>query len=81
MEYDRGYSFPFDFEPNGIPFGLLSNLIEYDRGYSFPFDFKPCLSYGIHQFYGDVLATLVVEIFTLLINWISSITGFCLLIK
>ena len=21
MEYDRGDSFPFDFEPNGIPFG------------------------------------------------------------
>ena len=21
MEYDRGESFPFDFEPNGIPFG------------------------------------------------------------
>ena len=21
MEYDRGESFPFEFEPNGIPFG------------------------------------------------------------
>ena len=24
MGYDRGDSFPFDFEPNGIPFGLNS---------------------------------------------------------
>ena len=24
MGYDRGDSFPFDFEPNGIPFGLKS---------------------------------------------------------
>ena len=24
MEYDRGDSFPFDFEPNGIPFGSKS---------------------------------------------------------
>ena len=32
MGYDRGDSFPFDFEPNGIPFGskstLLSSLIQ-----------------------------------------------------
>ena len=47
MGYDRGDSFPFDFEPNGIPFG--SNRKEndqetnmgYDRDYSFPFDFEP----------------------------------------
>ena len=25
MGYDRGDSFPFDFEPNGIPFGSKSN--------------------------------------------------------
>ena len=24
MGYDRGYSFPFDFEKNGIPFGSKS---------------------------------------------------------
>ena len=24
MGYDRGYSFPFDFEANGIPFGSKS---------------------------------------------------------
>ena len=24
MVYDRGDSFPFDFEPNGIPFGSIS---------------------------------------------------------
>ena len=24
MVYDRGDSFPFDFEPNGIPFGVKS---------------------------------------------------------
>ena len=26
MGYDRGYSFPFDFEPNGIPFGSKSKV-------------------------------------------------------
>ena len=25
MGYDRGDGFPFDFEPNGIPFGSKSN--------------------------------------------------------
>ena len=25
MGYDRGDSFPFDFKPNGIPFGSKSN--------------------------------------------------------
>ena len=32
MGYDRGDSFPFDFETNGI---------EYDRGDRFVFDFEP----------------------------------------
>ena len=39
MGYDRGDSFPFDFEPNGIPFGsklkgklsLQSYPIQYER--------------------------------------------------
>ena len=33
MGYDRGDSFPFDFEPNGIPFGSKC------KGKLFPFNF------------------------------------------
>ena len=35
MGYDRGDSFPFDFEPNGIPFGLEN------RKENFPHDHTP----------------------------------------
>ena len=28
MEYDRGESFSFDFEPNGIPFGSIDFFIQ-----------------------------------------------------
>ena len=33
MGYDRGDSFPFDFEPNGFPFGskLKGKLCHYDH--------------------------------------------------
>ena len=34
MEYDRGDSFPFDFEPNEIPFGLKFKGILSPRSYS-----------------------------------------------
>ena len=33
MGYDRGDSFPFDLEPNGIPFGLKSNGKPSSRSY------------------------------------------------
>ena len=36
LGYDRGDSFPFNFEPSDISFGS-----EYDCGYSFPLDFEP----------------------------------------
>ena len=43
MGYDRGDSFHFDFEPNGVPFGSKSKgklsprsyPIQYERKYSF----------------------------------------------
>ena len=38
MGYDRGDSFPFDFEPNGIPFG--SNRKEYCHNDQIPFNVK-----------------------------------------
>ena len=34
MGYDRGDSFPFDFQPNGIPFGLESKGKLPPRSYS-----------------------------------------------
>ena len=34
MGYDRGDSFPFDFEPNGIPFVLKSKVKLSPRSYS-----------------------------------------------
>ena len=45
MGYDRGDSFPFDFEPNGIPFGSnrKENLsprsypIKYERKWQYSF--------------------------------------------
>ena len=39
MGYDRGDSFPLDFEPNGIPFGSKSKGKLLPRSY--PFDFEP----------------------------------------
>ena len=38
MGYDRGDSFPFDFEPNGFPFGL--NRKENCHHYHTPFNVK-----------------------------------------
>ena len=38
MEYDRGDSFPFDFEPNIIPFGLKSKGKLSPRSYPIQFD-------------------------------------------
>ena len=40
MEYDRGDSFPFDFEPNGIPFGLKSKEKLSPRSYPIQFERK-----------------------------------------
>ena len=37
MGYDRGDSFPFDFEPNGIPFGTKSKGKLSPRSYSTQF--------------------------------------------
>ena len=40
MGYDRGDSFPLDFEPNGIPFGSLSPQsypIHYERKWKYSF--------------------------------------------
>ena len=45
MGYDRGDSFPFDFEPNGIPFGSKlkgqlsprSYLIQFERKWKYSF--------------------------------------------
>ena len=45
MGYDRGDSFPFDFEPNGIPFGSKSKgklsprsyPIQYERKWKYNF--------------------------------------------
>ena len=38
MEYDRGDSFPSDFEQNGIPFGTKSKGKLSPRSYSIQFD-------------------------------------------
>ena len=38
MGYDRGDSFPFDFEPNGIPFGVKSNGKLCPRSYPIQFE-------------------------------------------
>ena len=40
MEYDRGDSFPFDFEPNGIPFGPKSKGNLSPRSYPIQFERK-----------------------------------------
>ena len=37
MEYDRGDSFPFNFEPNAIPFGSKWKGKMSPRSYSFEF--------------------------------------------
>ena len=39
-EYDRGDSFPFDFEPNGIPFGSKSKGKLSRRSYSIQYERK-----------------------------------------
>jgi len=48
MGYNQGDSFPFDFEPNGIPFSSENRKenyhhdhILYNHGDCFPFDFEP----------------------------------------
>ena len=40
MEYDRGDSFPFDFEPNGIPFGSKAREKLSPRSYPVQFERK-----------------------------------------
>ena len=40
MRYDRGDSFPFDFEPNGIPFGSKSKGQLSPRSYPIQFERK-----------------------------------------
>ena len=40
MGYDRGASFPFDFEPNGIPFGSKSKGKLSPRSYPIRFERK-----------------------------------------
>ena len=37
MGYDRGDSFPLDFEPNGIPFGSISKGKPSPRSYPIQF--------------------------------------------
>ena len=58
MGYDRGDSFPFDFDPNGIPFGAKSKgklsprsyLIQYERKWIYSF-----LSvYRYHRIYIEI---------------------------
>ena len=38
MGYDRGYSFPFKFEPNGVPFGSKSEAKLLPRSYAIQFE-------------------------------------------
>ena len=52
MGYDRGDSFPFDFEPNEIPFDLKSKGILSPRSY--PFHFERKLKYNFLSVF-DVL--------------------------
>ena len=40
MGYDRGDSFPFDFEPNGIQFGSIFDFIFNNLIYQFNFIFN-----------------------------------------
>ena len=40
MEYDRGKSFPFDFEPNEIPFGSKLKYKLLRRSYTIQFERK-----------------------------------------
>ena len=40
MRYDRGNSFPFDFEPNGIPFGSKSKGKQSPQSYPIQFERK-----------------------------------------
>ena len=45
MGYDRGDSFPFDFEPNGVPFGSKSKRKLSPRSYPIQ-----CERRGKHSF-------------------------------
>ena len=55
MGYDRGDSFPFDFEPNGIPLGSKSKGKLPPRSYPIQFERKwkySLLSVGKEENYG-----------------------------
>ena len=45
MGYDRGDSFPFDFEPNGIPFGTKMKGKLSPRSYPFQYENKTKYSF------------------------------------
>ena len=49
MGYDRGDSFPFDFEPNGVPFGLKSNGKLSPRSYPIQCERKWKYSYSVQE--------------------------------
>ena len=59
MGYDRGDSFPFDFEPNGIPFGSKSKGKPSPRSYPIQFVRKwKYSSLSVGHFGGQFWATL-----------------------
>ena len=45
MGYDRGDSFPIDFEPNGIPFGSITKGKLSPRSYPIQFEMKSKYSF------------------------------------
>ena len=47
MGYDRDDSFPFDFEPNGIPFGSKSKGKLSQRSYPIQFESKWNISISV----------------------------------
>ena len=66
MGYDRRDSFPFDFEPNGIPFGSKSYGKLSPRSYPIQFERKwniSFLSEMAHQYRAFIL------LFAILMHW------------
>ena len=50
MGYDRGDSFPFDFEPNGIPFGSKPKTKLSPRSYPIQYEMKWKYSFlSVHE--------------------------------
>ena len=61
MGYDRGDSFPSDFEPNGVPFGSKSKGKLSPRSYSIQCERKWKYSFLIVDCRGCILFSILIE--------------------